>query len=268
MARIFWVEDQSHWIDKFQRALLSTDFDRGDNVLETFKFPQAAKQWISLAAKADKPDIAILDARMSGADDAGFSVAGALRKKWPGLPIIYLSEHSGTGLERDALEKFGALDFIAKHQRNVEEVLCWRIRAVLRQGTISSSHADSPAEHVLTSGGLTIDLTSWEVYWRKTKLMNPSNAKRPLPPTPRKILRCLVERSPRPVTTTQIAEHLTADLEKFSYATYRQHIKTLRRSFDAAEGGNGSFMNKFKNGSGIVTFGDEGAYCWKPPAQQ
>lgn len=268
MARIFWVEDQSHWIEKFQRALLSTDFDRDDNVLETFKFPQAAKQWISLAAKADKPDIAILDARMSGADDAGFSVAGALRKKWPGLPIIYLSEHSGTGLERDALEKFGALDFIAKHQRNVEEVLCWRIRAVLRQGTISSSHANSPAEDVLTSGGLTIDLTSWEVYWRKTKLMNPSNAKRPLPPTPRKILRCLVERSPRPVTTTQIAEHLTADLEKFSYATYRQHIKTLRRSFDAAEGGKGSFINKCKNGSGIVTFGDEGAYCWKPPAQQ
>ena len=266
MARIFWVEDQSHWIDKFQDALLSSDFDRQHNVVETFKYPQAAKQWISLAADTDKPDIAILDARMSGADDAGFSVASALRKKWPGLPIIYLSEHSGTGLERDVLEKFGALDFIAKHQRNVEEVLCWRIKAALRQSKVSSAHVNSSAEDVLTSGALTIDLASWEVYWRSVKLMNPSNDKRPLPPTPRKILRCLVERSPRPVTTSQIAEQLDADLEKFSYATYRQHIKTLRRSFDAAEGGEGHFMALCKNGAGIVTFGDEGAYCWKPPA--
>lgn len=267
MARIFWVEDQSHWIEKFRRALLASDFDRRDNELETFKFPQAAKQWISLAGDADKPDIAILDARMSGADDAGFSVAGALRRKWPGLPIIYLSEHSGTGLERDALEKFGALDFIAKHQRNVEEVLCWRIKAVLRQRTISSSDAGEPAEGVLASGELRIDLTSWEVYWHGVKLMNPGNAKRPLPPTPRKILRCLVERSPRPVTTLQIAEHLGADLEKFSYANYRQHIKTLRRSFDAAEGGTGSFAQTCKHGAGIVTFGDQGAYCWKPPGR-
>ena len=88
-----------------------------------------------------------------------------MRKKWPGLPIIYLSEHSGTGLERDALETYGALDFIAKHQRNVEEVLCLRIKAALRQSMIPASHTDAPADNVLASGELTIDLNSWEVYW-------------------------------------------------------------------------------------------------------
>lgn len=267
MATIFWVEDQSHWIEKFRGALQSSEFDQHENRLETFKFAQAAKQWISLAAPGDKPDIAILDARMNGADDAGFTVAEALRRKWPALPIIYLSEHSGTGIERDALERYDALDFIAKHQRNVEQVLCWRIKAVLRQAAVSTPRSASGAEDVLTSGALTIDLTSWEVYWQGTKLMNPGNVKRPLPPTPRKILRCLVERSPRPVTTTQIAEHLDADLEKFSYATYRQHIKTLRRSFDAAEGSDGRFTERCKRGAGIVTFGDDGAYCWKPPAR-
>ena len=70
--------------------------------------------------------------------------------------------------------------------------------------------------------------------------MNPHNPKRPLAPTPRKILRLLVECSPRPLSTEQIADLLDADLERFSYANYRQHIKTLRRAFAAAEGDSGA----------------------------
>jgi hypothetical protein len=29
-------------------------------------------------------------------------------------------------------------------------------------------------------------------------------------------------------------------------------------------GGKGEFVDICKRGEGIVTFGDEGAYCWKP----
>ena len=58
------------------------------------------------------------------------------------------------------------------------------------------------------------------------------------------------------------------DPEKFSYASYRQHIKTLRRAFDAAEGQHGSFSERCNKGEGIVTFGDEGAYYWNPPGRQ
>ncbi|MCP4874239.1 MAG: helix-turn-helix transcriptional regulator [Gammaproteobacteria bacterium] len=95
--------------------------------------------------------------------------------------------------------------------------------------------------------------------------MNPSNARRPLAPMPRKLLRELVESSPRPLTAAQIADRLNLDLDKFSYASYRQHIKTLRRAFDAIEEGGGRFTELCNNGSGIVTFGDEGAYLWSPP---
>ena len=85
---------------------------------------------------------------------------------------------------------------------------------------------------------------------------------------PRKLLRELVESSPRPLTATQIADRLNLDLEKFSYASYRQHIKTLRHAFDAIEKGEGRFTELCNKGSGIVTFGDEGAYLWKPPVSK
>jgi len=91
----------------------------------------------------------------------------------------------------------------------------------------------------------------------------PDNPRRPLAPTPRKILRCLVERSPRPVTTGQIAEYLGVDPDRYSSATYRQHIKTLRRAIDVADGATGDFISSCKNGHGVASCGEQGAYAWK-----
>lgn len=259
MAKLFWVEDQSHWIDRFSAVLKGTDFDGKPTALEVYKFPEAAKQRIALMTDQQKPDLAILDAHMNGSDQAGFSVSRALHKKWPGLPILYLSEHSGTAIEEQAITQTDAQDFIAKHQHNIEAVLCWRIKAVLKKHRTEPQSADA----VLRSGNVLIDTTSWEVFWKGVKLMNPHNPKRPLAPTPRKILRYLVERSPRPLSTDQIADLLEADLERFSYANYRQHIKTLRMAFDAAEREPGQFSALCQQGLGIVTFGDAHAYCWK-----
>jgi two-component system, OmpR family, response regulator len=263
MATILWVEDQAHWIDKFKAVLESTAFDDRPTEVRVFKFAEAACQHIRLAGDDKRPDLALLDANMNGNDAAGFSVSRALQRRWPGLPIIYLSEHSGTGIEQEAFEATGAQDFIAKHQHNIESVLCWRIRAVLRSHSMSVPGRQRAGD-VLQSGDLTLDTTTWEVYWRGTKLMNPANARRPPAPTPRKILRYLVEASPRPLSTWRIAEKLDADPERFSYANYRQHIRTLRLSFDQAMGGEGRFVALCRAGEGIVTFGDEGAYCWKP----
>ncbi len=271
MIKIFWVEDQSHWIDKFRALLERTDFapgaeadlpDAEHNKLEVFKFSEAALARISQTYDADAPHIAILDASLNGNDDGGFSVSRALLKKWPALPIVFLSEHSGTGIEQKAFEQGVTQDFIAKHQRNIEGVLLWRMKALLRQSLTPAANKKSQ----LVSGELRIDLVSWEVWWKGQKLMNPANQARPLAPTPRKILRFLVEASPRPVTTLQMAEWLDADLEKFSYANYRQHIKTLRKSLALAHGDEEAFMNLCKAGQGIATFGAEGAYLWKAPA--
>jgi len=259
MAAIFWVEDQSHWIKKFSAVLEAESFDGEPTTLAIFNFAEAARQKIALMPADAPPDVALLDARMNGNDRAGFTVSNALRKKWPKLPIIYLSEHAGTDIERAALEQFSAADFIAKHQNNVEQVLCWRIRAALRQSSINDDL--SSTLNVVNSGDLTIDLNTWNVYWKGQRLMNPSNARRPLAPMPRKLLRELVQSSPRPLTAGQIAERLDSDGEKFSYASYRQHIKTLRRAFEAVDAQFGELCSR---GEGIVTFGDEGAYCWIP----
>lgn len=262
MASILWVEDQLHWVDCFQPILEATDFDGEPTRVRVFGFAEAACQHIR-SPGVERPDLALLDAHMNGNDSAGFSVSRALRRKWPDLPMIYLSEHSGTGIEQQAFESSEARDFIAKHQANIESVLCWRIRAVLRQHALQQREA-SPA--VLDSGELRLDTETWEVYWRGKKLMNPANSRRPLGPTPRKILRYLVEAAPRPISTLQMADRLDVDPERFSYANYRQHIRTLRLAFDHAEGGEGRFIEACKRGEGVVAFGDEGAYCWKPVA--
>ncbi|MEO0442286.1 MAG: response regulator [Pseudomonadota bacterium] len=259
MATIFWVEDQSHWIDKFKPVLENQDFDGKPTAVVTHRFANAARQQIALMKDQQRPDIALLDAHMNGNLGAGFSVSRTLLGKWPDLPIIYLSEHSGTQTEQQALEDMHAQDFIAKHQRNIEEVLCWRIRAILRQHKSNTGNS----RDFLAQDHLRIDLASWEVFWRDQKLMNPLNPRRPLAPMPRKILYHLLKARPRPVNSLQMADYLQADPEKFSYASYRQHIKTLRHSIDQAEGGKGLFLAHCKQGKGIVTFGDEGAYCWK-----
>jgi len=274
MATIFWVEDQFHWIDKFSKVLENAVFsvtdpvasgnsDQSDpeiNHLLIHKFVESACQAINQMKSA--PDIAILDANMNGNDDAGLTISALLKKKWPQTPVIFLSEHSGTSVEEKVFEKNLTQDFIAKHQENVEQVLCWRIKALLRHKNIPSGPQQTTSNDCLSSGDLTIDLATWNVYWFGERLMNPNNHLRPLAPTPRKILKTLVESSPRPVSTLQMAESLQVD--RFNYASYRQHIKTLRHSFEQASQNKNqpSFIDSCQNGKGVVTFGDQGAYCW------
>ncbi len=265
MATIFWVEDQYHWIDKFKSTLENADFSfdpvkqdkKEPNRLIIHKFVESACQWIN--QMKSPPDIAILDANMNGNDDAGLTVSSLLAKKWPDLPIIFLSEHSGTGIEEKVFERTATQDFIAKHQQNIDKVLCWRIKALLRHKNIN---IQTNSNDSLIKGDLTIDLATWNVYWHGERLMNPNNGQRPLAPTPRKILKFLVEASPRSISTLQMEQKLESD--RFNYASYRQHIKTLRHSFDKASlaAGKTSFLEICKNGKGIVTFGDDGAYCW------
>lgn len=263
MTCIFWVEDQFHWIDKFKPVLQKAKFDDAtqDNKLMVHKFVESASQAINQAKQP--PDIVILDANMNSNDDAGLSLSRLIANKWPQVPLIYLSEHSGTAIEEKTFQQSNTQDFIAKHQENVEQVLCWRIKALLRQQKIKQPSLNTQHDQLLKSGPLTIDLITWNVYWHDEKLMNPNNMQRPLAPMPRKILKFLVESSPRPLSTLQMAEKLDAD--KFNYASYRQHIKTLRYSFEQAAKKNKqqSFIEACKNSYGIITFGDQEAYLWK-----
>lgn len=260
MATIVWAEDQRHWVDKFSDCLLATAFDDSPNQLIVLDGVQAVHAFCQETHTT--PDLALLDARMHGDDQAGFTVSQSLRKRWPDLPIIYLSEHSGTQIEAQAFSLHSTLDFIAKHQRNVEQVLCWRIKALLRQRALNQPSAQSDC---LQSGPLQIDLVSWDIYWAGTKLHNPKNPRRALPPTPRKILRYLVKHSPRPQTAAQVARALEIDEERFSNAAFRQHIRTLRDAIDGVC--DGTFTELCKQGYGLVTAGEAGSYSWVKPRE-
>ncbi len=283
MIKIFWVEDQFHWIDRFKSILEKANFSidsspteeqseipKKDNQVDIYRFEESARHEInqSIKNRAFKlPDIIILDANMNGDNDAGLSLSKLINKVWSQVPIIFLSEHSGTSTEEKVFENTQTRDFIAKHQENIEKVLCWRIKALLRATSmIQSSRHDKDnslsSDKQIKQGELTIDLVTWNVYWYGEKLMNPKNIQRPLAPTPRKILRYLVEASPHPVSTLQMEEKL--NLDRFNYASYRQHIKTLRNSFQNTSSVKQlSFSELCAKGEGIVTFGDDGAYCWK-----
>lgn len=263
MALIFWVEDQSHWIDRFQAVLTQADFDGGTNRLIVYRFAETASQALREDPQYPRPDIALLDARTGANDHAGFSVARILRSRWPDIPIVFLSEHSGTPIEQTALEEHDVTDFISKHQKNIEQVLCWRMRTALRHATVRAPGATTLPSGVIQRGPLRMDLDNWEVYWHGVRLMNPDNPRRPLAPMPRKILRNLVEQTPRPVSVGQMASYLDLAMSDYSTVTYRQHIKTLRHSFDQAEGTHGRFIALCKAGFAIATCGDEGAYCWR-----
>lgn len=275
MIKIFWVEDQFHWIDRFKSILEKADFSNDssssqeDNQVHNYRFEESARHEINHSIKQKNfkiPDIVILDANMNGDNDAGLGLSKLINKVWPQVPIIFLSEHSGTTTEEKVFENTQTNDFIAKHQENIEKVLCWRIKALLRSVSINNHSNDNKnnnnSDERIVKGELIIDLVTWNVYWYGEKLMNPKNPQRPLAPTPRKILKYLVEASPHPLTTGQMEEKLK--LDRFNYASYRQHIRTLRHSFEnACERKNlPSFIEQCTKKQGIVTFGDDGAYYW------
>ena len=104
MIRVLLAEDQA-MIREALAALLSFEDDfevvakvgRGDEV--------------TAAAKDAKPDVALLDIEMPGAD--GLTAAAALRRECPGIKIIILTTFGRPGYLRRAMES-GASGFIVK----------------------------------------------------------------------------------------------------------------------------------------------------------
>ena len=102
--RVLIAEDQA-MIREALAALLSFEEDfevvakvgRGDEV--------------TAAAKDAKPDVALLDIEMPGAD--GLTAAAALRRECPGIKIIILTTFGRPGYLRRAMES-GASGFIVK----------------------------------------------------------------------------------------------------------------------------------------------------------
>ncbi|MBL4899108.1 MAG: response regulator transcription factor [Colwellia sp.] len=160
MLKLMIVED-----DKYARLGLHQLFEQEGYHTQSYQDAEKAWEYCQQA----KPDICILDRalpKMSGEE-----LCILLRKKWPSLPILFLS---GKGAESEQIEglELGADDYITK-PFSVKELLA-RVNAMCRRIPLfSSSLADShfemddllidPKQMVATRGNDRIELTSREI---------------------------------------------------------------------------------------------------------
>jgi len=119
------------------------------------------------AFKDDGPwDLVILDVMMPRLD--GYEVATCLRQFDKGVPVLMLSS-KGDIVDKKSGFRSGADDYVVK-PFDVDELLL-RVEALLRRGKLVTSlqtHAADVQPHRIVGGGLTVDLTRFEVIVGET----------------------------------------------------------------------------------------------------
>lgn len=145
--KILLVEDESSI-----RSFIKVGFERGKyKILEA----ETGEEGIEIA-RAQKPDIVILDIMLPGID--GFEVCKILRKEFPQMGIIMLTARD---LDMDKIMglEHGADDYVVKPFNPLELVL--RAEALLRRIRTGKGIRE---KRELKSGPFRIDLYSQKVY--------------------------------------------------------------------------------------------------------
>ena len=158
-------------------------------------------------ARAETPDLAILDVMMPGL--SGYEVTRALRR-FSEMPILILSAKSEDNDKILGLN-LGADDYVTKPFNPVEVVA--RVKAQLRRAARAGGE-------VLRGGELALDLAS----------MRLEKAGRPVPLTPMeaKILAILMRSPGRVFTTAQLYEGAAGDYFEGDENAMMVHISKLR----------------------------------------
>jgi CheY-like chemotaxis protein len=92
------VDDEAEWRELLEEALVGAGYH-----VVTF-----GDGWKAIQAMEDhQPDFVVLDVRMN---PTGAEVLGAIRERWPELPVIMVSSHWGRGEDPDVLEASGFVE--------------------------------------------------------------------------------------------------------------------------------------------------------------
>ncbi len=147
MALIYIADDELNI-----RKLVS--FGLKDSGFETAEFPDGTQLLNAVRQRA--PDAVILDWMMPQPD--GLAVCRMLRENEAtrAIPVLMLTAR-GEEIDRVLGLEIGADDYIVK-PFSIKE-LCARVRAVLRR----SARQEDSAGQILSSGGLTVDITRHSV---------------------------------------------------------------------------------------------------------
>ncbi len=201
---ILVIEDEP----RIRRAIRDALHDVADRVLEA----GAGREGVALAT-AERPELVVLDLGLP--DVAGIQVCLELRRA-ANMPIIVLSARHAEQ-EKVLLLNAGADDYVTKpfSPRELEA----RVRAQLRRAV-----SGAPAEAVVTTGELTIDLAGRTVR----------RAGRPIHLTPIEwdILRTLVTQANRTLTHQQIFDAVWRRQFGNPQQYLRVYITTLRRKIE------------------------------------
>ena len=166
------------------------------------------------AARADTPDLIVLDLMLPGLD--GMSVCRALREE-SDVPIIMATARADED-DRLAGLDLGADDYIVKPFSPRE--LAARVRAVLRRTSRQSPSEPSAVEY----DGITIDF--------KTQTVLRGDAKPSLTPTEFRLLSLLASQPGRPFSRDQIIDGVFGyDFDGYD-RTVDVHIANLRRKIE------------------------------------
>lgn len=71
----------------------------------------ARADWIVPAVELHRPDAIVLDVNLPGT--SGLDVLGALRRRWPALPVVIMTAFGGPGVG-DVARRLGAASYIEK----------------------------------------------------------------------------------------------------------------------------------------------------------
>jgi DNA-binding response OmpR family regulator len=170
------------------------------------------------AARANRPDLIILDLMIPGID--GYRVLKTLREDGVMTPVLILSAR---GEEADKVRGFrmGADDYVTKPFGLLE--LIARVEALLRRATSAEKSLESESD-TLHFGDLTIDPAGQKVFRNEDSIA--------LRPKEFDLLMALVNRRGRVVSRVDLLREVWGHRGAVSTRTVDAHIAELRRKIE------------------------------------
>jgi len=265
---IFYFEDQEVWRDHYVPIMQARQFS-----VDIHKTALEAERAIRTATEVI-PDVAVLDIQdQVQRANVGFRICVEIKKRWPKVPVIFLTTHQRGGPEE--LQALGSLAnyYITKDE---DERGIFLLAAIDNAIKLSSTEEGPRYQR----GSLTVDQSRQAVTW-KGKELHP-----PLTTTEYAIVDCLALRAGTRVSfellrkTGQIHHVSDRDIdwvsdterdekkEKLLRATLSTHISRIRKKFADAERkveGNAQDTpspDASRSFSGVLTTERDFGYLW------
>jgi len=207
-ARLLVVDDEPNIRELLSASLRYAGFD-----VATAADGNAALT----AARAQRPDLLVLDVMMPGLD--GFEVVRRLRGEGVQCPVLFLTARDSTEDKVTGLT-LGGDDYVTK-PFSLEEVVA-RIRAILRRN--GATVADTAR---LTFADIELDDDTHEV-WKAGELVA-------LSPTEFKLLRYFLQNAGRVLSKAQILDHVWNYDFGGEANVVESYVSYLRRKVDTTE---------------------------------